>query len=862
MRLVERDTFLAQLQKQLHHAKHQEGHCVLVSGEAGIGKSSLVKVFCDDNRDSCTVLTGLCDALFTPRPLAPLYDVADQLALDLTMYGDKNRSVLFTTFMQQLTHIIGTTILVFEDVHWADEATFDFIKFLARRITRTKCLFILTYRDDEVHTSHPIATLPGQMAASTFTRLQLTPLSKPAVDGMAAEKGFKGNEVYAITGGNPFYVNEILAGYSPGVPDNVKDAIIAVYNRQQQATRNVWNILSLTPSGFEIEYLEIVEPCYADAIEQSLETKILLITDGRIHFKHELYRRAIEANLSPLAQITLNRKILQFLLSQFSINRQEERIMHHAQNANASDLIVEYGPAAAKKAASVGSHAEACKLYRTVIDHYKGQDAGTMIQFYSAYAYECYLTSNIKEAIVYQEKILHIFQAQNAIVQAGDCMRFLSRLNWYDGNRKNAEHWGIKAVDVLANQPASTEKAMALSNMAQLKMLADDMEPSLFWGKQAVAMAEALGNQEILSHALNNVGTVLFNTPETRTRGKELLKQSLVIALQNSYHEHAARAYTNLGSAALRASDFGFALTVLDEGIAYCEERDLDSWSTYMLQCKAKVYLETGRWDEAVVIAGRLSNISPLASIVKMGAYTILAVIQIRRHGGNEVPALLQDATALAFKANELQRILPVMTALLEFEWLTGKTFIDDDNVSLTINLVQQGGLDFEISGFAYWLYKARGRLIEVIVQEAYNIQRVETALQAANFWRHAGCPYEQALMLFEGGDNGKRQALAIMQQLGADAVYKKLLQQMRNDGLKSIPRGKRKTTTGNPAMLTEREIDVLRHLKTGMQDKEIAGALFISPKTVGHHISSILFKLDVNSRIKAVQEAQKMGVI
>src|SRR6185503_3338033 len=143
----------------------------------------------------------------------------------------------------------GKSLIVFEDIHWADEATLDFIKFLARRINRLHCLFILTYRDDEIHSHHPLRNVLGQLPPDSFTRLQLTPLSKQAVEKMAGEKGYNGEDVYSISGGNPFYVNEILASYSQGVPDNVKDSILSSYNRQEERTKQVWELLSVIPAS-------------------------------------------------------------------------------------------------------------------------------------------------------------------------------------------------------------------------------------------------------------------------------------------------------------------------------------------------------------------------------------------------------------------------------------------------------------------------------------------------------------------------------------------------------------------------------------------------------------------------------------
>jgi DNA-binding NarL/FixJ family response regulator len=134
------------------------------------------------------------------------------------------------------------------------------------------------------------------------------------------------------------------------------------------------------------------------------------------------------------------------------------------------------------------------------------------------------------------------------------------------------------------------------------------------------------------------------------------------------------------------------------------------------------------------------------------------------------------------------------------------------------------------------------------------------TAWQRPGWLQHCGrsrdFPYNEALALFEGNEEDKREAIKIVHDLGANAIYKKMQFEMRALGIKNIPRGIQKSTKSNLANLTEREVGVLQLLKDGLQNKEIAAKLFISPKTVDHHISSIYFKLDVNSRTKAVQEA------
>ncbi len=363
-----------------------KGACVFVSGEAGIGKTSLIKAFCNEVRNESNIYQGICDALFTPRPLAPLYDVLLQLGKDIPEgnIDITNRTAFFTNFLQGLSDRRKVNVIVFEDIHWADEATLDFIKFLARRISQLKCLFVLTYRDTEIHFSHALRNIVGQLNPDSFTRIELLPLSKQAVEKMAEERGYNGEDVYRITNGNPFYVTEILASYSLGVPDNIKDSILSVYNKMNEKTKHVWEILSVLPTAFEMSYLDKLDASYIPAVQNCIDAKILIVDKERIFFKHELYRRTIESSLSPLARIALNKKILDLLLESFEENQATERIIHHAKNANEYDLVVKYAPVAAKQAASIGAHVEAARLYQTAIEYYQGHDEDILIQFYES----------------------------------------------------------------------------------------------------------------------------------------------------------------------------------------------------------------------------------------------------------------------------------------------------------------------------------------------------------------------------------------------------------------------------------------------------------------------------------------------
>jgi DNA-binding CsgD family transcriptional regulator len=863
MEFVERASFMAILDNEFENVIYGDGRCILLTGEAGIGKTSLIKNFSGRKKRLCKTYIGTCDALFTPRPLAPLYDILLQMQGDIpkNIANINDRVELFTGFLHQLENEKEMTLIVIEDIHWADEATMDFIKFFARRISKFHCLFILTYRDTEIDSQHPLRNVLGQVPPDSFARLQLTPLSRCIVEKMAIEKGYKGEDVYNISGGNPFYVNEILASYSMCVPDNIKDSILSSYNRLDEDTKQVWQILSVLPTGLEIKYLQKMEPSYTTTIHSGIDLKILILREKSIFFKHELYRRTIEASLSPILRMELNKKILDLFQEAFEQNGEIERIIHHAKNANAYEVIIHYSPIAARKAAAIGAHVEASRLFLSAIENYQQNDPDTLIQFYESYGYECYLTSQVKEAIIYAGKSLHLLEQKNDMERIGNSLRFLSWLYLFDGNRAKSDFYAGKSIDVFANQPPSKAKAMAYANMGRLKAMLDEKDECILWSEKAITMAEELGDEASLCHAWNSLGTILSKIHSSANKGLEFLHKSMNLALKNNYEEYIGHAYANLIAAALITKNYLLAKKMLEESIQFCEDRDLDLGIKYLSVYKVRMYLDTGHWDEAYNIANNFLTNEEQFSLIKIGLHTVAATIKMRRGDSDALPQLL-EAKEKAFETGQLNRILAAMTALLEYEWIMDRQFAAQADLDHVTNAMELSANIYENSAFAYWLLKARKQRLQFDdLYEGFGINDKTTATKAASLWKQLGCPYEQALALFEGDDSDKREAISIIQKLGANAVYNKLKFEMRSSGIKSIPRGIRKNTRSNPAHLTERELDVLQLLKDGMQNKEIGSKLFISAKTVDNHIASIFFKLSVHSRAKAVEQATQLQI-
>ena len=240
--LLERESPLASLAAYAQEARRGHGRLVLVAGEAGVGKSALVEQFqCDlpDARWSW----GACDGLFTPRPLGPLFDLAERLGgelLDLCR-SRAGREELFRALLRQISERGTLDVVVVEDVHWADEATFDLLRFLGRRLADAAVLLIATYRGEDLAAGDPLRAALGELVRQRSTRrIELAPLSADAVRRLASASGLDAAALYRLTGGNPFYVTEVLQAGMNEVPAAARDAVLARVARLSGQPATCW----------------------------------------------------------------------------------------------------------------------------------------------------------------------------------------------------------------------------------------------------------------------------------------------------------------------------------------------------------------------------------------------------------------------------------------------------------------------------------------------------------------------------------------------------------------------------------------------------------------------------------------------
>jgi predicted ATPase/DNA-binding CsgD family transcriptional regulator len=880
--LLEREPYLAQLGAQLEQAVHGAGRAVLVSGEAGIGKTTLVERFTQHQRNSARTLWGACEALFTPRPLGPLHDIAQatQGELHALLERGADRPALFAALLDELRHAPRPTIVVFEDVHWADEATLDLIKFLGRRIHQTATLFILTYRDDEIGRDHPLRYVLGDLPTRAATRISLPPLSAAGVAALAQaahRPADRLDRLYVVTGGNPFFVTEALASTAPGVPVTVRDAVLARVGRLPETTRRVVELVSVAPA--RMEYALIAAVVGADAVEAALDPAltagILHQEDEAVAFRHELARQAVEGALAPLERRALHARVLSALLagdtgegvqtqaqaqSQERAGIQVARLVHHAEHAGDREHVLRYAPQAAREAAAHGAHREAAAHYATALRYGGGLPLEQRAELLEGLAYQCYLTGQGERAIQAREAALAIWRGLDSTEKVGHNLRWLSRQSWFLNRAADADRYAAEAVRLLEGLPPSSELAMAYSNRAQLAMNAYKIAGTLHWGSRAIELAEQLGDVDTVTHALNNMGTALLQGGDER--GRPHLERSLSLALDHGFEEHVARAYTNLACIAVEAREYALAAQYLDAGIDYCTERDLDSWRMYMLGWRAQAHLEQGRWTAADEDATAV-----LASVRALPASRIPALVALgrvrSRRGDPGAREVLDEARERALASGELQRIGPAAAARAEAAWLHGDLVgcVAEARSGFELALAHED--QWIVSELACWMW--RGGAIEAPVAgaaEPFALQMRGDWRAAAAAWERLGCPYERALALADGDEPAQREALAIFEGLGARPAAELVRRHLREQGVRGVARGPRSATRANPYSLTNRQLEIVRLLAEGLRNAEIAERLSTSAKTVDHHVSAVLGKLGVRSRAEAIALAHQMGIL
>jgi DNA-binding CsgD family transcriptional regulator/tetratricopeptide (TPR) repeat protein len=859
--LLEREDFLQTLAGYAREAREGNGRLIFLAGESGIGKTALLEEF-QRETDYARFLWGACDGLLTPRPLGPVFDIAAQTGGEVAdaCRSGAPRERLFASFLTELDAAGDPTIALIEDVHWADEATVDLLGFLGRRISRVSALVIATFRDDTLADDHPLRLVLGDLATQRSTRrVSLPPLSIEAVRTLAEGSDLDPVELHAVTGGNPFYVSEVLEAGLLTVPATVRDAVGARLARSSPDVRGVLEAAAVIGSRVDPSLLAATVPGGA-SIDDCVATGMLLPDGAGLRFRHELVRRAVEETIPGGRTAELHASVLAALEARGETD--QAVLAHHAEGAGDAEAVLRHAPEAARSSSTLGAHREAAAQYERALRFADGLDASTRASLYEGLALERSLLDGWEEAEVARRTALELRRWIGDDLRVGDNLVQLSKNLWRLCRGDESVEAADEAVRVLEPLGAGVELAWAYAHLSAVRMERGNYRESIEIGEKARLIGEDLGREDLVSYALNTIGCALMDLGSIE-EGMDSLERSLTVALDGNLQESAGRAYCNLRDLSTDLHRFDDAERVFTEGIAYCEPRELGVYSSCLTGGHSVTLMLLGRWDESEALASQMLARPAISPVNRLNPLIALGTIRARR-GDAGAGELLDEAVELAEGIDEAQWIAPARRARAEHKWLLGHDDLALEDVRRA-TVRSLGKVSRPVaSSLIVWLHRLGWSEDPVGDLEGPHAMEIAgDSRGAATAWDRLGCRYEGALArLWSSDEAALRDALDAFDALGAKHASVIARARLREIGVKGVPRGPRPATKAAPAGLTAREQEVLALMSEGLANREISERLYISERTVDHHVSSVLSKIGVSSRMAAAREAARLGIV
>jgi ATP/maltotriose-dependent transcriptional regulator MalT len=861
--VLERDAEIDTLLAALAEAAAGCSSVVLVTGEAGIGKTSVVRAFRAVVDGDVRVLSGACDDLLTPRTLGPLRDavVGTGGPLERALAVDRSSESIFAAITEEFAGP-QPTVLVVEDVHWADDATLDVLRYLARRLDRLKVVLLLTVRDDAVGSGHPLRQLLGAFAVGQVHRLALRPLSPTAVGLLSSGSGRDPAALHALTTGNPFFVTEMLAAPGDTVPRTVVDSVLAQARRLDPDARLACEQLSVVPTQVDFELAEALLGDRMDALAAAEERGIIEVRADGVSFRHELARRAIEDALPAIRRRVLNRAVVAAL--QKADSPDLTRLVHHAVQAHDATAVLTYAPLAGRQASRAGSHRQALAHVEAALRYADRLAPEERAALLDDYARALHVAHRFSDAVRAGQQAVNLREKVGEPVALNETLLRLSRHLYLAGRTDDAQAVVGRAMRVLEATGAAPALAAAATYRGTLLALTGDCRDAVAALEQARTQAATAGRTDLVALCLAYLGVALAELGDPH--GVAHLQESLAMATANGDDESAAHAYTNLSELLYRDGRWEELADCLETGLAFTRGRGFWLHTHHLEVHAALLLMRRGDWTSAEEqLHGLVEKMDePGPSYV----YSAAALGRLRaRRGDSGAESLVVEAWEHAQRQRSLSGLAYAGLAYVEWAWLAGQPERAAAVRDVLLARTEPAGAAPLREELLRYLARAglggapfdgcRSTCTEAWAAGLRGDWRV-----AAAAWGRTGDSYEQALELAESNDmEPTLEALQILDGLGAAPAATLVRRRLRDLGMRRIPRGARAATRTNPAGLTQRQIDVLTLIPTGMTNAEIAERLVVSARTVEHHVSAILSKLGVQTRRDAAAAARSLGL-
>jgi DNA-binding CsgD family transcriptional regulator/tetratricopeptide (TPR) repeat protein len=856
--LLERHVELQMLGTAVERAGAGRGSAVLVLGEAGIGKSSLVRAFLAAAAGRARVLTGACEDLLTPRALGPLRDAARSapggpLAAALSPSADPD--LVFAAVCDELASPPSPAVLVVEDAHWADGATLDVLRYLGTRVQSLPAVLVMTYRDDALARDHPLRGVLGALGSTAATRLRLIPLTSDAVHELTASTAVDPAELFRLTGGNPFFVTEVLANPCEIVPPTVVDAVLARVRTLSPQAQTALDRLAVVPAGAEIGLLRVLVGDLAPVAEAE-RAGVVEVRGDVVAFRHELARRAVAESLPASVRLELNADVLRALLSR--ADRDPFRVLHHAVEAGDDMAVITHGEAAAREARRLGAHQQAAACYAQVLARGHRLTTARRAALGEAYSWALSNSNQLHFAVAAAATAAELWQQDGDDRRLVRALVTLSRQQWLTERTAAAHASAERAFELARPLGDSYQNALATGNLGGLLVVIDREEDGLPYLDESIAIAGRCGAASVAALIRNYRGSARLQLGDLS--GCEDLLRSMAEATELGNHEFVMRAYYNLIEGLWRLGDYGRALGYIEQAENFGRDRDFRVHGYMFAARRCRLALMRGRWAEAEAGLRDLLNGQDDPGMIGRETVPVLARVLVRQ-GRPDAQEWLALAGRHAAMADVLEWLVPTGLAHIEHAWLTGDHERAGPYPGLLLERTDRPGMAVQRGELLVYLRRLGYPAVPFPgCPEPYAAALRGDWRPAADAWGGDGDPYEHAVQLAESGQvEPTLEALAVLDGLGARPAVAMVRRRLRDLGVTRLPRRPQPGTLANPAGLTDRQLEILRLVAAGLSNAEIAARLVVSTRTVDHHVSAILAKLGVPTRREAAARAAEI---
>jgi DNA-binding NarL/FixJ family response regulator len=931
------------------------GQLLVIAGDAGVGKSALVREFCGRvSGDGWTAAAGGCvdvtaGALTYAALIGILRHLDRRLGRDVITelagagIGDLAPLLpgaaagqpgagghLLERVLDFLVRLgeVAPAVVVVEDLHWADSSTRDLIAFLARNIHAARVLLLVTYRADDLHRRHPLTALLAELERGDAAWLRLAGLARPDVAELVAKTAGAGAaagvpQLLDRTGGNPFFIEELLAAPAPvtALPEGLRGVLLARLRDLPDPVLAVLRPASVLGQGFTEDLLAAATGLplaeIEDALRRAVDHNILRAAGGGLRFRHDLMREAVYDDLLPAQRHRLHVAAAAAIEADEAIidpvGARWGALALHWKAAGDNVRALDASIRAARWASVAGAPSDAADHLETALalweqappgSHPDGADRAALLDQagQARYAAGQVLRARALAAAAVTELAGSPDAERVALahVQVGVYARAA-------GEAAVSAEALKRAVGLLAGRPPSPAKAEVMARYATFLMLGDHLRESLAAAEEALDLARRTGSRRVEGYAMCTKGTVLGAVGRLE-EGFRLLRDAAAIAREVGHLDDLTRTFTNLTTVQVFAGLADQAMATAEEGLQLARQQGtMLSYGIATAWYQAHAAVRAGRWDDALALLdafpyhalegyNRVSFAAPrfdvflqrgdlgaaartLAPVIEQaaavddsqfGISTGIRAAQLALATGQPGAARAHIAAALAISVRcDDVWFAPKLCAIgLAAE--AASPAPDPPTVAALTTLLSD--IEATARSFGGQLLAEPAAFAAMAGAEAAELggaPQPQAWHAAAEAWDHCGDQYWAAVCKYRAADallraKGDRHAAA---RIAAEALAtaRALGAAPLAADLEALIRRGRLAAGPVPDQplrrlgLTERETEVLGLVTEGHTNRQIGDILFISEKTASVHVTNLLRKLGVTSRKEAAEISRQL---